>query len=298
MIFTDPTIPASTRDLVYRLLARDRLPQSILLTGGSARLREKCAMELAMSVFCLSPNEGQPCQKCPASHKLKVGAHPDLIRVAPEDGKKSVSIKTARDLVLDSLYIAPNEADAKLYYIPEADEMSDVVQNALLKTIEEPPPFVGFILTAALRESFLPTVVSRVTEFPLGQLKESERRQKTDVVGETAAKIAAALCRGTEFDLLLATSPMVKNRAMMKRTAQKLILVVRDALADGAGEDLSGLGREAALLRATYDTAGLLKLKTALDKVTDYADKNANENLLISQFSSLLAQVKKRKEER
>ena len=292
MIFTDPTIPAATRELVYRLLRRDRLPQSVLLTGGSARLREKAALELAASVFCLSPKEGQPCGKCAACHKLKAGAHPDLVKVLPEPDRKTVSVKVLRETVLDGLWIAPNEAQAKVYYFPNADELSELVQNALLKTIEEPPEFCVFLLDAAQKEPLLPTVRSRVTEFPLGDLKEGERKAAADAAAAAAGGIVKALCRGTEFDLLLAAAPMVKNRAMMKKVADKLVLVVRDALAEGAGEPLSGLQSEALLLGATFESKGLLKIRAAMDRIVECAAANANENLLISQFVSLLAQIK------
>ena len=292
MIFTDPTIPASTRELVYRLLRRDRLPQSVLLTGGSARLREKSALELAASVFCLSPKEGQPCGKCAACRKLKAGSHPDFIRVLPEPDRKTVSVKVMRQTVLDGLWIAPNEAQAKVYYFPNADELSELVQNALLKTIEEPPDFCVFVLDAAQKETLLPTVLSRVTEFPLGDLKEGERKATADSVASAAAGLVRALCRGTEFDLLLAAAPMVKNRAMMKKVADKLVLVVRDALAAGAGKPLSGLENEALLLGASFDRRGLLQIKSAMDRIVACAAANANENLLISQFVSLLSQAK------
>lgn len=293
MIFSDKSIPAATKEKVWALCERKRLPQSVMLTGGSVKMREKSGLELSAAALCRSPEKGQPCGKCSACSKVKAGTHPDLIKVMPEKDKKTVSIKTVREQVLEPLWVAPNEADTKVYLFYNAETLSDVIQNAILKTIEEPPPFTMFILLSEQREKMLTTVISRVTELNLGDVLTAERKNKEEEETGIAAGMINALCAGSEYELMLAMAPMIKNRGLMKKIAEKIIVVVRDALADGACAPLSGCEREAMLLEMTYSTPALFEIKEAMEKIASWSQSNANENLLISEFSSILSKIRK-----
>lgn len=290
-MFDDKSIPEKTRETVRILARRQRLPQSILLTGGSEKLREKCAKELCFSALCEQPGEKGFCGRCPACVRAKAGTHPDVIELKPEKDKKSVSVKEVRERVLADLSAAPNFGDVKLYLFYAAENLSDVIQNALLKTIEEPPAHVMFVFLCDQREHLLETVISRVTEFYLGDIPGGAKR---DSAPETAAALVKALSRNSPFHVLLATAPMVKNRKLMRRTAQEIILLVRDALVirDGIAP-LSESADAAGILRETLDNAQLMQLKEEMEAIVSFADANANENLLISRFSYALDRIKK-----
>ncbi len=291
MIFSDKDIPESTRTAVRTLAERRRLPQSVMLTGGSEPLREKCAKELAAAAICTAKN-GIPCGKCADCRKVKAGTHPDVIRVVPDGSRKTLSIDNVRNNVRDTLWIAPNEAENKIYVFPDADELSMQVQNALLKSVEEPPEFVMFIFLAARRESFLPTVISRTTEFVLGELSVSSSKKTDDTASAVASSVIAALCSGNEYDIMICAAAMQKNRKLMKRVAAKIVETVRDAMAERSGAVLiSDAQTDALRLAAIFSEARLLKIKAAMDKIMAFSDMNANENLLISEFSALLGDV-------
>ena len=291
MLFAANEIPAQTKTRVNMLAEKGRLPQSVLLTGGSERLREKCALELAGAVLCASPKNGAPCGKCPACVKLKAGSHPDLITVKPQKDRKTVSIDVVRTLVLDGLYIAPNEAPNKAYLFYGADELSPLIQNALLKTLEEPPPFVMFIFMCGQRDRLLTTVISRVTEFPLGDVLTAERKNKEEELLAVTNAYVRALCRGSEYDLMKSCAPFTKNRALMKKAAERIILTVRDAAAYPEGDIMGGSEEAAALLHETFDLPGLFALKDMMETLADHAAANANENLLQTLFSSRGAEL-------
>ena len=291
MLFSAAEIPAQTKTRVNTLAANGRLPQSVLLTGGSERLREKCAMELAGAVLCEHPVSGAPCGKCPACVRLKAGSHPDLIPVKPQKDRKTVSIDVVRELVLDGLYEAPNEAENKVYLFYGAQELSPLIQNALLKTVEEPPPFTMFIFLCDQRDRLLNTVISRVTEFPLGDVLTAERKNKEAELLEIAVGYVKALCRGDEYDLMKSCAPFTKNRALMKKAAERIVLMVRDAAAFPAGEVMGGSEEAAALLHAVFDLPELFALKETMEKIAVWADANANENLLQTLFSSKGAEL-------
>ena len=294
MLFDLPEIPSATKTRVRSLAKKNRLPQSILLTGGSEKLREKCALELAGTAVCGNKTEGAPCGKCPACKKLKAGSHPDVIPVRPEKDKKNVSVAAVRELVLDRLYVAPNEAPDKVYIFYTAGELSPLIQNTLLKTMEEPPPFVMFILLSEQRDTLLSTVVSRVTEFPLGDVLTAERKNKEEEIAGIANGVARALARGDEYALMASTAPLTKNRALMKKTAERLILIVRDAAAFGESEPLGGNEEAAMRLHTAFSLTQLYALKETLEQLALYAASNANENLLQTLFSSRLWEIANR----
>ena len=289
MLFDDPGIPAATKARVNALSAAGRLPQSVLLSGGSAKLREKCALELVSAVMCTELKDGVPCGKCAACRELKAGTHPDLTRVIPEKDRKNVSIDVVRTLVTDTLYQAPNAAENKAYLFPDAQDLSVLIQNALLKTVEEPPPFAMFVFLCDQRDKLLPTVISRLTEFPLGDVLTAERKTKEAQITETAEGFVRALCRGTEYDIMKSTAPMTKNRQLMKKTAERVILYVRDAAAYGTGDVLGGSEEAAQLLYAAFGMTELFRLKDAMEQISAWAASNANENLLQTLFSCMAA---------
>lgn len=292
MLFSSQEIPEETRTAVNSLSARGRLPQSVMLTGGSEALREKCALELAMAANCTALKNGQPCLKCSDCLKIKAGSHPDIVKVVPEPDRKTVSKKVVKEQVIDNLHVAPNEAANRVFLFPDAHDLSEIIQNSLLKSIEEPPEFDMFIFECEQREDMLSTVISRCTEFPLGDALTSRSKKSDEKVTQIACGIVDAVCKGTEFDIMLATSPMFKNRALMKKTAAKLIIIVRDAMAESSGTALlSGCETQAMQLGLKFSTAKLLKIKNAMDEIMSFADSNANENLLISRFSSVLAHI-------
>ena len=296
MLFSKPGIPEQTKNAVRKLCAAGRLPQSVLLTGGEEKLRVACGEELAAAALCSAPPSAAPCGKCPNCIKAKAGSHPDLIRILPAEGRKTVSKEIVSARVIGDLWVAPNEAENKVYLFPDAQELSPLIQNTLLKTLEEPPPFVMFLLLADRRESLLDTVISRCTEFSLGDLGAETRKKEALLAAETAAGLAQAMCGGSEYAIMLKTAPMLKNRALMKKTAEALTLIARDAMVAGSGAALlSGYEREAQLLSGRFSVETLLKLKEEMETIRAWADRNANENLLISRFSIALAALAKQK---
>ncbi len=294
MLFTDKEIPENTIKAVNSAVRLGRLPCSILLSGGSSALREKCALELASAVLCTETDgtDREPCMKCSACLRVRAGLHPDVFKIVPEDGKKLLSVKTVRESCLARLSSSPTEGLGKVFIFPDCDEMQAVVQNALLKSVEEPPEDTMFIFCCDGREGLLTTVISRLTEYPLGDTLSSKSRKNDEKVNETAEALAFALCNEDEFGVMLTCAPMNKNRKMMASVAERLILIIRDAMAEGSGAPLlSGSDMAAYSLSRSYKISSLLQIKEVLDKIIEEAGRNANENLLISRFSAETAKI-------
>lgn len=295
-LFRDTEIPENTREEVNRAVKAMRLPQSVLLSGGSEKLREKCIKDLCAAALCgnITRTSPFPCGKCASCRKVEAGVHPDVIRITPDAGRKTISVDNIRKQVIATVCEPPNEAPNKVYILPGAGDYSAVIQNALLKSIEEPPEYVMFILESEQRETLLTTIISRVTEYHLGDTLTSKSRKEDEKVLETAKEIINSLIKDDEYGLMLKTAPMQKNRKLVSAVAVKIITAVRDALCEESGAELlSGLDREVFLLSSGFDAASLIKIKEHMDMMVSDAAANANENLLLSRFCSGLAVIQK-----
>ncbi len=138
-----------------------RIPHAFLIYGEKGLGKKMLAEYLAASLLC-EKNAGKPCGQC---HSCKIAAkkiHPDIIYPEQSGKLNTYSVETCRRVCADA-YIAPNNGNAKVYIFADADSIQLAAQNSLLKIIEEPPDHVYFIFTASFRDSFLPTVLSRVT---------------------------------------------------------------------------------------------------------------------------------------
>ena len=97
-------------------------------------------------------------------------AHPDLIRIRPEEGKRSISKEQIQTGLVSSIDIRPYRGTYKIYLIEEAEKLTPEAQNTMLKTIEEPPAYGVIILLSEQSASLLPTILSRVVRISLEPL--------------------------------------------------------------------------------------------------------------------------------
>lgn len=130
-----------------------------LFVSGDTETRHSAAKNISMSMLCRNRQpDGTPCKECDCCVKVNAGTHPDCIYVS---GSEKTTVDDVRKIE-DEAYLAPNEADSKVFILEDADEYNVQSQNALLKIVEEPPKGVKFVLTASSVGAVLPTVRSRV----------------------------------------------------------------------------------------------------------------------------------------
>ena len=156
-----------TAGTINNLTESGKLPHAVILEGGG-----ESALKLAtyLSAFAVCSGETKPCGKCKNCRNALNKAHADISYVYPEGSRKSktLSIDQIRELSKDA-YILPNDSDAKVYIFENADSVfSEVVQNAFLKLLEEPPAGVYFILLCQSAKGLLPTIISRCSLINLG----------------------------------------------------------------------------------------------------------------------------------
>lgn len=273
------------------LIKKDRLPHAILLDGGDDVSRNSVSLFLAASFVCES--ESRPCGICPNCSKTENGIHPDVVVSDPKElNEKTFKIALVRDIKSDA-FILPNEAAKKVYILKQADKMNIQAQNALLKILEEPPAYVRFILECDSRAAMLDTIMSRVTAFNLGAgsiLLDDAAVQKADAL---AGRFAEALMNPAELEFMRLTSELEKDKDMLTLIIPSLTLIFRDAAVINAGSDII-IGNHADTSRrlaSKFPLKSLTALVGCCEHFNECINKNANKNLLITRFCSVIRQT-------
>lgn len=137
----------------------DKLSHAYIINGEVASGKKMLARAFAATLQC-EQGGADPCNTCQSCKQAESGNHPDIITVTHEK-PNVISVDEIREQVLDSICIKPYKSRYKIYIIPDAQMMNTQAQNALLKTIEEPPEYGILLLLTSNLDKMLPTVLSR-----------------------------------------------------------------------------------------------------------------------------------------
>lgn len=143
-----------------RSAASGRSSHAYLFLGGAGAGKRLIANTFAKALQC--EGEKRPCDSCKSCHAFNHGNHPDVIYFQPLKNGKTYTIEDVREQLLETVDLKPFQYEKKIYIIERADTLNIQSQNALLKTLEEPPAHAVFLLLAERAEAFLPTILSRV----------------------------------------------------------------------------------------------------------------------------------------
>jgi DNA polymerase-3 subunit delta' len=161
-------------DLIAGATARGSLPPSLIFAGPDGVGKRLAAIALAQFVNCLTRKNGDldSCGACAACTRIARGLHADVLVIEPgETG--SIKVDQVRDAIDRAAY-RPFEGRRRVVIVDEADAMLPEAQNALLKTLEEPPGASTFVLVTSRPDMLLPTVRSRCQRLRFGRLPAQE----------------------------------------------------------------------------------------------------------------------------
>ena len=146
---------------IQNAVTADAVSHAYILNGERGSGKKLLANLFAMSLQCQNRDEdGDACGKCQSCRQALNGNQPDIIRVTHEK-PNTISVDDIRVQVNDDIVIRPYSSKYKIYIIADADLMSVQAQNALLKTIEEPPQYAVIMLLTENADTLLPTNRSR-----------------------------------------------------------------------------------------------------------------------------------------
>lgn len=177
---------------------RDKKPfHAYLFQGEEGVGKEALARTFAAGLQCQSESADKPCKECVSCRQMESGNQPDVIWVTRE--KASLGVDEIREQLCNTMDIKPFSSPYKIYLVPEAEKMTEAAQNALLKTIEEPPEYGIVILMTSNISALLPTIQSRclTMEFrPLSTVVVESYVKEHCQVPDYQARASAAFAQG------------------------------------------------------------------------------------------------------
>lgn len=316
-------------------LASGRLAHALLFSGPDGVGKGTTALALARVFLCDAPAHTplgiDACNTCPSCLLMDGGTHPDyhfvyrqLIRLSKDSVARDLSVDVIRNFLVAPAGLSSRLGRGKVFVVDEADTMNTTAQNALLKTLEEPPGRTLIILLASSPGALLPTIRSRCQPLRFAPIPtdivtaELLRRGLTDTDAKDAARLAdGSLGEALRFaaDGLLPLAKELEKQLTLSLTGRadgelpKFLKTAGESLAektlerdpDGSKDQatrdalalLTRLGENSLrrLLRVAKTTTGLEKLCAGIDALTtsrSHLESNVNVTLALQNLSSQL----------
>lgn len=197
LIFKDILGHEQIKEYFQNAAAIGKVSHAYILSGEAGMGKKTLANAFAMTLLCEEEGK-EPCMHCHACKQVLSGNHPDLIYVTHEK-PASMGVDDIREQINDTIMVRPYSSQYKIYIVDEAQKMTVQAQNALLKTIEEPPAYAVIMLLTTNPDAFLQTILSRCVQLKLKPLKDSVVKGYLEdklQVKDVQAEIYSAFARG------------------------------------------------------------------------------------------------------
>ncbi len=179
-VFSDVSGQSHITETLKNEISSGRLSHAYLFTGSRGTGKTTCAKILAKAVNCLNPQNGSPCNECSICRGIDDGSILDVTEI---DAASNNSVDNIRDL-RDEVNFTPAAAKYRVYIIDEVHMLSSGAFNALLKTLEEPPEHVLFILATTEVQKLPATILSRCQRFDFRRIPPEDIAQRLMTVAQ------------------------------------------------------------------------------------------------------------------
>lgn len=292
--------------LIDNMVKSGRLAHSFLIYGESGVGKKTLAKYFVLKMMCENKEES-PCFKCRTCKNIMNENHPDVIYAEHSGKLNGISIETARNISVDS-FIKPNNGGKKIYLFTDADKITVPAQNSLLKLIEEPPDYSYYIFTAASKDVFLKTIISRTTTVGVSECTENQCRQALKDVGfdeyqinsayevfqgnigkciqyikddntkslvDLTKRIYECIIRNDEYNLLRELTTIEKDRVNAKQVLYMLDSFIRHKM-------VSAYGLKSSISLSGISVNSCIKIHNSIDKAVQNIDLNVNLKLVLA----------------
>ncbi len=309
-----------TSVLKYQI-ANGRSSHAYLFCGSRGTGKTTCAKILAKAVNCLSPIEGNPCGKCEACTLIENGADTDIIEM---DAASNNGVDYIRDIREEVVY-TPAALKKRVYIIDEVHMLSSGAFNALLKTLEEPPQHVVFILATTELQKLPATITSRCQRFDFKRISTDDIASRLEFIASKenisvtheAAKLIGRISQGGMRDAisllelcsgkgksiniaLVNETAGVMGRgvsaetvtAILKKDIQKIFEIIGDITSASADittffGELIEFYRDMLVIKSTKDAKAYLDLTDEEYKATSELSEHFTKEKLLYHIKSL-----------
>ena len=315
-----------TRTLKNQIIA-NRVGHAYLFNGGRGTGKTSAAKILARAINCLNPKDGEPCNECEICKGAISGSLTDIVEM---DAASNNSVEDIRS-IREEVNFLPTKAKYRVYIIDEVHMLSTGAFNALLKTLEEPPEHVKFILATTEPQKLPATILSRCQRFDFKRISNEDIIKRLEIVckesdieiTEEALNIIATLSEGAMRDALSILERCIQDgenkidedkikdlvgipktvfvheivEAIIKYNVDKALITVNQVLEDG--KDISNLLweivkyiKDILLYKATNHVELYSEEeKNKIKEISDMADKERLIQLVYN-FSELENEIK------
>lgn len=186
---------------VQNALKTGKISHAYIISGDVGSGKKTIAKAFAKTLLCENQKDTgkfiESCDECHSCKQAESDSHPD-IKILYHEKPTTISIDEIRHQVCDDVYIKPY-SDHKIYIIPDGEKMTIQAQNALLKTLEEPPHYTIIIILTSNIDAFLPTIISRCIVFPIKPVRDDlimKHLMQVRRVVDYKARLAASFAQG------------------------------------------------------------------------------------------------------
>lgn len=303
------------KEHLHTALTRNQISHAYVICGERSSGKEYIARLFAMALQCEKRNgAGEdvpiPCNECHSCRQALTDNQPDIIRVQHEK-PNTIGVEDIRTQINQDIVIKPYSSPYKVYIINEGEKMTPQAQNALLKTLEEPPAYAVILILTTNMDAMLPTILSRCVSLHMKPAPDNEIRKylmEQLQVPDYKADVCVAFARGNVGKAkALATSEEFDN---IKADAVSLLKYIGDMDMSETVEAIKKISeykfniddyldiiavwyRDVLLFKATSDANHLI-FKEEIQYIRKVADKSSYEGIedIIKAVESAKARLK------
>ncbi len=269
MNFSEIIGQEDAKNLLKNAVKSGNHSHAYIFSGEKGSGKMMLAEAFATMMQCENPGE-DACMECHACKQAISRNNPDIIYVSREDGKKSIGVDLVRERIVNDVDIKPYSSKYKIYIVDEAERMNQQAQNAILKTIEEPPEYAIIILLTSNHNAFLQTILSRCV---LIQMKSVDT--------ESIIRILQ-----TKYDTVDYQSEMVANFA--QGNVGKAIALATDSSFNDIKNMVLSLCKRAGKMDEQQITAEVKAIKKEYDEDKKQGDEQEKFQGFIDQLLDLI----------
>lgn len=293
--FADIVGQEHLKEHLENAIKMDKVSHAYIINGEKNAGKEFIAKTFAMALQCENRQGIEPCGECHSCKQALSGNHPDIIFITHEK-PGTIGVDDIRRQINNDVAIKPYKGPWKIYIMNEGEKMTVQAQNALLKTLEEPPEYAVLLILAANVDSLLPTVLSRCVVLNMKPAKDAQIKKylmETMEIPDYKADICVAFARGN-----VGKAKLLANSEEFEKVKEEAIILLKNIREMELNEIVTAIKkineykfdvndyldilsiwyRDVLLFKATHDANHLI-FKEEIQYIRKVADKSAYEGI-------------------